>query len=49
LSKSKIKSCINKLVEHFNHVLSPDFEFLVSEEEGDEEVPDGVFSPTGAS
>jgi len=43
LSKSKIKSCINKPVEHFNHVLSPNFEFPVSEEEEEEEVPDGVF------
>jgi len=33
LSKSIIKSCINKPVEHFNHVLSLDFEFLVSEDE----------------
>jgi len=32
LSKSKIKSCINKPVEHFNHVLSPNFEFPVSDE-----------------
>jgi len=28
-----IKSCINKPVEHFNPVLSLDFEFLVSEDE----------------
>ena len=28
LSKSIIKSCINEPVEHFNHVLSPNFEFL---------------------
>ncbi|KEH42626.1 hypothetical protein MtrunA17_Chr1g0185041 [Medicago truncatula] len=36
---SIIKSCINKPVEHLNHVLSLDFEFLVSEveEEDDEE------------
>jgi len=33
LSKSIIKSCINKPVEHFNLVLSLDFEFLVSEDE----------------
>jgi len=36
LSKSKIKSCINKPVEHFNHVLSPNFEFPVSEKENEE-------------
>jgi len=30
---SIIKSCINKLVEHFNPVLSLDFEFLMSEDE----------------
>jgi len=34
---------MHKPVEHFNHVLSRDFEFPASEEEGDEEVPDGVF------
>ena len=33
LSKSIIKSCINKPVEHFNPVLSLDFELLVSEDE----------------
>jgi len=33
LSKSIIKSCVNKPVEHFNPVLSLDFEFLVSEDE----------------
>jgi len=32
-SKSIIKSCINKPVEHFNPVLSLDFELLVSEDE----------------
>jgi len=43
LSKSKIKSCINKPVEHFNPVLSSDFEFLVSEaEEENEETPDKI-------
>jgi len=31
LSKSIIKSCINKPVEHINPVLSPNFEFPVSE------------------
>jgi len=30
---SIIKSCINKPVEHFIHVLSLDFEFLMSEDE----------------
>jgi len=30
---SIIKSCINKPVEHFNLVLSLDFEFLMSEDE----------------
>jgi len=30
---SIIKSCINKPVEHFNPVLSLDFEFLMSEDE----------------
>jgi len=30
---SIIKSCINKPIEHFNHVLSLDFEFLMSEDE----------------
>jgi hypothetical protein len=37
---SIIKSCINKPVEHLNHVLSLNFEFLVSEteEEYEEEV-----------
>jgi len=40
-SKSKIKSCISKPVEHFKHVLSPNFEFPVSEEEN-EEVPDEI-------
>ena len=33
LSKSIIKSCINKPVEHFNLVLSLDFEFLMSKNE----------------
>jgi len=35
LAKSIIKSCFNKLVEHINHVLSSNFEFLVSEAEED--------------
>jgi len=40
LSKSIIKSCINKPVEHINHVLSSNFEFLVSEaKEENEETP----------
>ena len=30
---SIIKSCINKPIEHFNHVLSLDFEFLMFEDE----------------
>ena len=34
---STIKSCINKPVEHFNPVLSPNFEFLVSEAEEKED------------
>jgi len=43
LSKSIIKSCINKLVEHINHVLSSNFEFLVSEaEEENEETPNKI-------
>jgi len=44
LSKSTIKSCINKLVEHLNHVLSSDFEFHASEEEEEEneETPDKI-------
>jgi hypothetical protein len=37
---SIIKSCINKLVVYNNHVLSSNFEFLVSEaEEENEETP----------
>jgi len=41
LSKSIIKSGINKLVKHFNSILSPNFEFPVSkdEEEENEEIP----------
>ncbi|KEH40869.1 hypothetical protein MTR_1g036660 [Medicago truncatula] len=35
---SIIKSCINKHVEHLNHVLSLDFEFLVSEVEEEDDV-----------
>ena len=43
MSKSIIKSCINKPVEHFNPALSSDFEFLVSEaEEENEETPDKI-------
>jgi len=41
LSKSIIKSRINKPVERFNHVLSPNYEFPVSEEEN-EGVPDEI-------
>ena len=38
-----IKSCINKPVEHINHVFSSNFEFLVSEaEEENEETPDKI-------
>ena len=37
LSKSIIKPCINKPVEHINHVLSSNFEFLVSEAEEENE------------
>jgi len=41
---AKIKSCIDKPVEHFNHVFPPDFEFSVSEdeEEEDEVVPNKI-------
>jgi hypothetical protein len=41
---SIIQSCINKPVEHFNLVISLDFEFLVSEaeEEDDEEVSNEI-------
>jgi hypothetical protein len=51
LSKSKIKSCINKPVEHITPILSPDFEFPLSEdeEEENEEIPDKDLLPTGAS
>jgi len=44
MSKSIIKSCINKPVEHFNPVLSPNFEFPLSKEEEDEneETPDKI-------
>ena len=47
---SIIKSCINKPVEHVNHVLSLDFEFLVSEAEKkeDESFPMRLL-PTGVS
>jgi len=42
--KSIIKSCINKPVEHIDHVLSSNFEFPVSEAEEDmnEEIPDEI-------
>jgi len=46
LSKSIIKSCINKPVEHLNHILSFNFEFLVSK---DEEEENEDLSHTGAS
>ena len=41
---SIIKSCINKPVEHFNPVLSLDFEFPVpeSEEEEDDDIPNKI-------
>ena len=41
MSRSIIKSCIIKPVEHFNHVLSPNFEYPLSkdEEEENEETP----------
>jgi hypothetical protein len=44
LSKSIIKSCINKPVEHINYMLSPDFELPVSEdeEEENEETQDNI-------
>jgi len=49
LSKSIIKSCINKPVEHFDLVLSFNFEFLVSEveEEEDEEIPNEIIRLLG--
>jgi len=42
MSKSIIKSCINKPVEHIDHVLPSDLEFPVSEadEEENDEIPD---------
>jgi len=42
MSNSIIKSCINKPVEHIDHVLSSNFEFPVPEAEEDmnEEIPD---------
>ena len=42
LSKSIIKSCINKPVEHIDHVLSSNFEFPVPEadDEENDEIPD---------
>jgi len=43
LSKSIIKSCINKPFEHINHVISSNFEFLVSEaEEENEETSENI-------
>jgi hypothetical protein len=44
LSKSKIKSRINKPVEHIILILSPDFEFPLSgdEEEENEEIRDKI-------
>ena len=39
-SKSIIKSCINKPVEHIDHVLSSNFEFPASE--ADKEENDGI-------
>jgi len=40
--KSIIKSCINKPVEHIDHVLSSNFEFPASEadKEENDEIPD---------
>ena len=50
LSKSKIKSCINKPVEHINHVLSSNFESLVSEaKEENEETPNKISHILGHS
>ena len=50
LSKSIIKSCINKPVEHITHVLSSNFEFLVSEtKEENEETPDKISHILGHS
>jgi len=37
MSKINNKSCIDKLVEHINHVLSSNFEFPVSEAEEEED------------
>jgi len=44
MSEINDKSCIDKLVEHFNPILSLKFEFPVSEaeEEEDEEVPNEI-------
>ena len=44
MSKSIIKSCINKPVEHIDLALFSNFEFLVSEAEEDknEEIPDEI-------
>ena len=44
MSKSIIKSCINKPVEHIDHILSSNFVFFVSEAEEDmnEEIPDEI-------
>jgi len=42
LSKSIIKSCINKPVEHFDLVLSLSCEFSVSETEEEKNVPNEI-------
>jgi len=44
MSKINNKSCIDKLVEHFNPIVSPDFEFPVykDEKEENEEIPDKI-------
>ena len=51
LSKSIIKSCINKPVKHIDHVLSSNFEFLVSkaEEDMNEDIPDEISRILGHS
>jgi len=42
--KHKCRLSINKPIEHINHVLSSNFEFLVSEaeEEANEEIPNKI-------
>jgi len=42
LSKSIIKSCIDKPVEHFDPILSLSCEFPVSKTEEEENVPNGI-------